>query len=233
MAREVEHRFQTAIQFGEALDSWARTGQSVTIPPEQRASHEAHAKAAGSLAREPVATVAIDAASLPRLSPVLGGVNVTAEAAPQQSNQSWATSQLDAAAGVPKATKSPTAAIAAVVVAVLAGGGFGAYKLLAGASAKTETQTLVAPASQEPKPAEPPQAPAPALDPPPAPPPVAAEVAAPRATPADTAPSATPPKVEPRTAPLVRAATRPPTPSKPPPPRPPTKAPGGTPDFGY
>jgi serine/threonine-protein kinase len=36
MARDVEHRFQTATQFAEAIDNWARTGVGVTIPPEHR-----------------------------------------------------------------------------------------------------------------------------------------------------------------------------------------------------
>jgi serine/threonine protein kinase len=36
MARDVEHRFQTATQFAEAIDNWARTGAGVTIPPEHR-----------------------------------------------------------------------------------------------------------------------------------------------------------------------------------------------------
>src|SRR4051812_5279581 len=34
MARDVEHRFQTATQFAEAIDTWARTGAAVTLPPE-------------------------------------------------------------------------------------------------------------------------------------------------------------------------------------------------------
>src|SRR5882762_3560848 len=36
MARDVENRFQTAPQFGEAIENWARTGQAVTVPPEHR-----------------------------------------------------------------------------------------------------------------------------------------------------------------------------------------------------
>ncbi|MET0592215.1 MAG: serine/threonine-protein kinase, partial [Polyangiaceae bacterium] len=46
MARELEHRFQSAQQFSDALDNWMRTGQPVTVPPEHRAAHQAAGGAA-------------------------------------------------------------------------------------------------------------------------------------------------------------------------------------------
>src|SRR6185503_11485218 len=99
MARELEHRFQSATQFAEALDNWARTGAPVTVPPEHRPAHQAAAAAA-----PPRAPAGPDmgAAATDQLAPLGAGsegLRLTATAAGKQSNQSWATSQHDAVPG--------------------------------------------------------------------------------------------------------------------------------------
>jgi serine/threonine-protein kinase len=231
MARELEHRFQTAQQFAEALDNWARTGQSVTVPPEHRPAHAAAAAAVEVPRAAPLPDLGAAATEQPPA--MAAGSDVmrqTGTAAGSKSNQSWATSQHDVAAGVPKSNKGPGVAIAAVVGLVVIGGGFGAYKFLGSGPAKTETTVIASPPSAA-KAAEPAVSAAPS--PSPAPPPVEAtaeakpaETAAPSAT-AAKAPVAAPP-------PVVRAGGRTPTPWRPTPP--PTKAPTkgpGTPDFGY
>jgi serine/threonine-protein kinase len=229
MARELEHRFQTAQQFAEALDNWARTGQAVTVPPEHRSAHQA---ATGS-APIPHAPAVPDVGAAPTEQPPPlgtgpGGLRLTGTAAAQQSNQSWATSQHDAVPGLPKSNKGPGLAIAAVVGIILIGGGVGAYKILLGGPSKTETTVIASP----PKAAEPAATAPPLTSPPPAPPPATAEATA-EAKPTETAPSATVAKPAPAPPPVVRAGGKP-APWRPPPPpsKPPTKGPG-TPDFGY
>ncbi|HMJ54903.1 MAG TPA: serine/threonine-protein kinase [Polyangiaceae bacterium] len=233
MARELEHRFQTAQQFGDALDSWARTGQAVTVPPEHRPAHQA---AAASVPR---------AAALPDLSgapteqpPPLAvgsdGLRLTSTATAKQSNQSWATSQHDAVPGVPTSNRGAGLAIAAVVGVIVIGGGFGAYKFLQSGPAKTETTVIASPPQKAAEPA----ATAPPLEsPPPAPLPAAEATAELKPTaeakPTDTAPSATAAKAAPTPPPVVRTWGKP-APPRPasPPSKPPSKSPG-TPDFGY
>jgi serine/threonine-protein kinase len=227
MARELEHRFQSATQFAEALDNWARTGQAVTIPPEHRAAHQAATGSAPMPKAAAVPEVAIAATEQP---PPLGsgGLKLTATSAGKQSNQSWATSQHDAVAGLPKSSKGGFA-IAAVIGLVVIGGGLGAYKFLLAGPSKNETTVI---ASPPPKAAEPTATPAALPTPPPAPPTATAEATA-EAKPTETAPSATAAKPAPAPPPIVRAGGRPPA-WRPAPPasKPPTKAPG-TPDFGY
>ena len=230
MARELEHRFQTAQQFADAIDNWVRTGQAVTVPPEHRSAHAAAAAAAPVPRAAPVPDLGAAATEQP--PPMTAGTDVmrqTGTTTGNKSNQSWATSQHDVADGVPTSSKGPVAAIAAVVSLVVIGGGFGAYKLLGSSAAKTETAVIAQPAA-------PAKAPEPAASAAPSPAPLPVEATA-EAKPAEApvasatagkAPAAAPP-------PVVRAGGRSPTPWRPPPPAP-TKAPSkgpGTPDFGY
>jgi eukaryotic-like serine/threonine-protein kinase len=230
MARELEHRFQTAQQFADALDNWARTGQPVTVPPEHRSAHQA-AAAAVPVPRAP-GVPDLGGAATEQPPPIGGaeGLRLTGTAVAKQSNQSWATSQHDAVPGVPT-SRGPGLAIAAVVGLVVIGGGFGAYKFLGG-PAKTETTVI---ASPPPKAAEPAATAAALPSPPPAPPPATAEPTA-EAKPAETAPSATAAtaaKAAPAPPPPVaRPSWKPPPRPATPPSKPPSKTPG-TPDFGY
>ena len=231
MARELEHRFQTAQQFADALDNWARTGQAVTVPPEHRSAHQA-AAAAAPVPRAPGLPDLGGAAT--EQPPPMGseGMRLTGTAIAKQSNQSWATSQHDAVPGLPTTNKGPGLAIAAVVGLIVIGGGFGAYKFLGG-PAKTETTVI---ASPPPKAAEPAATAANELSPPPPPPAATAEAPA-ETKPAETAPSATAAKPAPvAPPPVARPGTGwkpPPRPASPPPPsKPPSNTPG-TPDFGY
>jgi serine/threonine-protein kinase len=227
MARELEHRFQTAQQFADALDNWARTGQPVTVPPEHRSAHQAAAAAAPVPQAPRVPDMgAANTEQRPPLGASSAGLGLTGTSAGKQSNQSWATSQHDVVPGLPTSNKGPGIAIAAVVGLVVIGGGFGAYKFLS--PTKTETTVI---ASPPPKAAEP--AATPAATPAPTAPPATAEATA-EAKPTETAASATAAKAVPAPPPIVRAGGgRPaPRPAPPPPTKPPTKGPG-TPDFGY
>jgi serine/threonine-protein kinase len=226
MARELEHRFQTAQQFADALDNWARTGQAVTVPPEHR---PAHAAAAAASVPRAAAVPNLGAAATEPPPPVGAGSDVMRQTgtAAGKSNQSWATSQHDVAAGVPTSKKAPAFAIAAVVgLAVVGGGGFGIYKVLGSGSAKTETTVIAAQS-----PVKAPEPVASAGSPSPSPVEATAET-----KPADPpVPSATAAKSVPTPVPVVRAGGRP-VPQRPASPSSPSKPPSkgpGTPDFGY
>jgi hypothetical protein len=225
MARELEHRFQTAQQFADALDNWARTGQAVTVPPEHRSAHAA--ASANSVPRAAaVPNLGVAATEQPPAMGAVSDVMRQTGTAGGKSNQSWATSQRDVAAGVPTSNKGPAFAIAAAVgIVVLGGGGFGIYKVLGSGSTKTETTVI---AAQAPVKAPEPVASA-ALR---SPPPVEATAETKPAEPA--VPSATAAKPVPTPAPVVRAGGR--AVPRPASPAPPSKAPSkgpGTPDFGY
>jgi eukaryotic-like serine/threonine-protein kinase len=237
MARDVEHRFQSATQFAEAIDNWSRTGAAVTIPPEHR-----QASAGG-------APQGQGAPQFGASGQNLGGQNLGASAlgggmptgtsgpklaasaigVPKQSAQSWATSQpLDVAAGVPQKTSGSIVAVAIVgTLVVLGGGAFAGYKLLGGS--KTETTQAVITAAPEPPKAPAAEPPKPAV--PVAPPPAPAEVKAPE--PAASATPSAPAKPEARPAPPVAPVMKP-RPVAAPQAKPAAKpAKPGTPDFGY
>jgi serine/threonine-protein kinase len=245
MARDVENRFQTAMQFAEAIDNWARTGAAVTVPPEHR---QAGAPAPnfgasgqslggggpnlGSSAVKGTPMQGVPGANVP-------GFGASGVAVPKQSAQSWATSQPDVAAGVPRPSKGPAVAVAVIgALVVLGGGAFAGFKLV-GSSSKTETTQAVItaePAAPKAAAAEPPKA----VEPPPAP-----ETKPVEAKPNDTAPSAREvrPPVQPSSVPPQPKIVAAPVPPKarplqaPPPPKPagpaPKPAKQGTPDFGY
>jgi serine/threonine-protein kinase len=228
MAREVEHRFQTAAQFVEAIENWSRSGAAVTLPPE-------HRQAAGPGAPAPAlaygATASLGASA--HVTPGQGS------GIPKQSAQSWATSQPDvAAAGVPQKSKGPLVAIVAIAALVVVGGGaFAGYKLLGSGSSNATNQATVNP-PPEPAKAPPPE---PAKTVPPAePPPAPVEARGTDTKPAETAASAAAPQPKLDAHPAVPAAPMAkgrPTPA-PHPAAPAGKAPTkaaqpGTPDFGY
>ena len=236
MARDVEHRFQTATQFAEAVDNWARTGAAVTVPPEHRQPGATppvvHAATPNLGASGPsLGSSGLQGAAMP--GPGAPRLGASGHAVPKQSAQSWATSQPDVAEGVPRPSKGPVFAIAAIAALVVLGGGaFAGYKLMGG-GAKTETTQAVITATPEPPKAaaEPPKAAL--IDPPPAPPPASPEAKAPDAKANETAAStvAPPPKVDLRAAAPVRGRPPPPRPGPTPGPKPPAKP--GAPDFGY
>ena len=96
MAREVEHRFQTAVQFVEALDNWARSGLGVTIPPEHRRRRTRRAVARGA-GRSSHACAQRKRSESRAVQHALAS---SAMGVPKQSSQSWATSQHDAPVGI-------------------------------------------------------------------------------------------------------------------------------------
>jgi tRNA A-37 threonylcarbamoyl transferase component Bud32 len=232
MARDVEHRFQTALQFAEAIDTWARTGAPVTVPPEHRqAAAAAAAQGAQNLAAsaQNLGASAIKGAPMPSVDvPHFAASGVTV---PKQSAQSWATSQPDVAAGVPRASKGPVVAIAILgALLVLGGGAFAGFKLVGGSSKTETTQAVITAAATAPPKAPVADPPKPAAESPPA------ETKPSEAKPNDTAPSAAPaqPKIEPRAVAPIAPKSRPLAPPPAPRPGPAAKSPKqGTPDFGY
>jgi eukaryotic-like serine/threonine-protein kinase len=191
MARDLPSRFQSCDDFGEAIDKWMRVGMGATVPPEFRA-------ALGSVPEVPgqapvptnvaIGTTGTDQTMLSESGPLLPDMAIEAQNPPTAG--SWATSQPDEPAAIPKAPGG-VAAIAAVSVLVVALGGFAAYKLMA--KKDVSVTASVAPAavsvvSPPPKttPVLPVAAPATAA--------VAAPVPAPAAPPASAEPPAEAPK---------------------------------------
>jgi serine/threonine-protein kinase len=239
MARDVEHRFQTAVQFAEAIENWSRTGAPVTVPPEHRQPGMPGMPGAPMPGAPHAGTPNFGSSGLRGgVTPGPGGPAVSGSTGQihKQSAQSWATSQTDVAAGVPQKSKGGIVAVASIAALVVVGGGaFAGYKLMGSGSNAETTQAVVTPTPPPAKAAspEPPKAP---VDPPPPPP---AEPKAADAKPAETAASATPQPANPAPVAAVPAAKA--RPAAPPPPRPapqpakpPAKSQGpGAPDFGY
>jgi hypothetical protein len=170
------------------------------------------------------------------------GFDASGAAVPKQSAQSWATSQPDVAAGVPRPSKGPVVAVAVVgALVVLGGGAFAGFKLVGGSSKTETTQAVITaePAVPKAAAAESPKA----VEPPPAPP--APETKPVEAKPNDTAPSAgeVRPPIQPSAVPPQPKIVAAPVAPKarplqaPPAPKPGAPAPKpakqGTPDFGY
>lgn len=232
MTRDLTQRFQSAHEFIQAIDAWMKNGTAVSVPTV------ADAAAAGLL---PVASGRGPMSSQAHIGPATSG--------------NWASSQPDAAAGLPKKGRAGLfAALAAVAVVVMGGAAFGAYAVLGKkteskpeASAAVSSPPSLSAVGTEPKPelapsAASPDSPAPAAgeaepggpaaSPPASPNPVAS--AAPAASAAD------------KSSALVAGAGPKPVVAKPAPAKPTTTTtrpgagattakpkPGGAPDFGY
>jgi hypothetical protein len=210
MARDVNHRFQSARDFIKALDDWMARGTAVSVPP----------------AADAAAVGLVPATSAPQPA------RTTGPGAPTGGN--WATSQPGGDLVIPK--KRSTGLVAAVAVAglVLVGGGaFAAMKALG--SGESGASSASAPAAQSiaPPPALAPkeEAAKPLVQPEPA------EPAPPVSAAASGTPSAAPPIVAAQPArPAGRPASRPPfrPAAAKEPPKPGTARPRPTtPDFGY
>jgi serine/threonine-protein kinase len=220
MARDMEHRFQTANELIAALGNWLQSGAAVSVPP---------VAAANPL----VARVA--QVSQPLITPSLGTGIVTRGAT---TPDVWAQPQPAVEESIPK-SKSPMLILSALgAVAVLALG-FGAYRLLATSEAPPSAAASAV-VTSEPVVTATAVAPTPTVAPTPVVEPIITTVTSASATPLPEAPKAAgatkplaagkPPaggKPKP-----VATSTAKPTPEKPPPTKP-TKPAGGSVDFGY
>jgi serine/threonine-protein kinase len=117
MARDTALRFQSCAEFAHAIESWQSRGAPVTVPPEFSA--------------------ALGAQGIPVPQPVPIDLVAQAGAGPTQASAgqaipatqgSWATSQPNDPITIPR-TKTPVAVFGVAVAALVAGGGFAAYKL--------------------------------------------------------------------------------------------------------
>ncbi|HMR07921.1 MAG TPA: serine/threonine-protein kinase [Polyangiaceae bacterium] len=203
MARDVEHRFQSAQDFIAALDNWMQTGAAVTIPP----------------------AVGHDAPSDTQTT-----TNVVPAGASAASVAAWSSSQFDA---VPELKRGPrplllVAALGGLLI-LLAGGGLFAWRMVAAkrAAAVTDASATEAPLGSASAPVEASGA-APEPD---TPAEGATPVEAPSApTPPDPAkPVAAAPAPKPVVKPVTNQPASKPTPGPKPPPKPGPKPP----DFGY
>ncbi len=216
MARDVNHRFQSAAEFIGALDDWSSRGTAVSVPPPVDAA------TAGLVPQGRSAM-----ASAANLGHISGGGKTAGN---------WATSQPDGSP-VPGLGKksSPLVIFAGVALVALAGVTFAAIKVI-GKTDQPSTEVTAAPASSPP----------PVQAPPPAPPQVEPVVTSepapldvePPPTPAPSAkPSAAPVAAAPRapSRPVVHHRAPPPAkpPAKPTASPTPTKPTTSSPDFGY
>ncbi len=203
MARDVEHRFQSAQDFIAALDNWMQTGAAVTIPP----------------------AVGHDAPSDTQTT-----TNVVPAGASAASVAAWSSSQFDAVPGLKRGPR-PLLLVAALggLLILLAGGGLFAWRMVAAkrAAAVTDASATEAPLGSASAPAEASGA-APEPD---TPAEGATPVEAPSApTPPDPAkPVAAAPAPKPVVKPVTNQPASKPTPGPKPPPKPGPKPP----DFGY
>jgi serine/threonine-protein kinase len=212
MARDAEHRFQSAEDFIAALDNWVRTGAAVTIPPA--VGHDAPDETQ-------TATNVIPAAG----TPATGGASVSA----------WSSSQADAVPGLKKGP-SPVFLLALLggFVLVLAVGGLFAWRAIAAkraAALATDTSATEGPEGSTGAPlGDPPETPTGAPEP---------DSASESSAAAQTAPSGEAPE-QPATPKPVVGAPKPkptivaqPAPKPAPVPSPPPKPGPKPPDFGY
>jgi eukaryotic-like serine/threonine-protein kinase len=229
MARDLTQRFQSTEEFIRALDAWAHSGASVSVPPTGDAASAGLLP--GSQGRGPLGSQT----SIDRN----GGPGGTAAGVGTSGN--WASSQPDAVTtAVPKKSNGGLiAGLVAVGVLVMGGAAFGAYSVLGKkaepAAAESASPDRVAAAPAEAAKSEAAAPPLAATPPTPTP---AAEGTGSAAT------SAAPPTPSTDTKAAV-AAQRPAAPAKAAaakpggaaPAKPPSKAaapkPGGAPDFGY
>jgi serine/threonine-protein kinase len=135
MSRDVAHRFQSAEEFGEALERWAREGTPVTIPPA--VGHEAPGGTA-------VMPQVPEAAKVPAMmadpqAPQPGGASVSA----------WASSQAEAVPRRSGPNPALIAGAAGLALVLLAGGAIGVWRVVAAGKAQREAEAAAAQASAE------------------------------------------------------------------------------------
>jgi serine/threonine protein kinase len=226
MTRDLTQRFQTTVDFIQALDRWTQSGTAVTVPPA------ADAAAAG-----------LALAGSPGARPAMGSqANINAGAG---TSGNWASSQPHATpAGLPKKSNAGlVAALALVGVVVMGGAAFAAYSVL---SKKSEPAAAASASSQPSAPAAAPAELAAKVEL--APSPTVADAAPSAAPPAVSVTAAPPPAPTEASKPALAAApvrspqgAKPGTVSKAPaaikpagkPPAGASKPGTGTPDFGY
>jgi serine/threonine-protein kinase len=213
MARDLQQRFQTTVEFIQALDGWMQRGAAVSVPPA------ADAAAAG-------------------LLPVSGRTAMGSQAhinanGPTGTSGNWASSQHDAPLVPTKKNTGLIAALAIVGLLVTGGAAFGAYALLGKKAEPTAASAAPTPSSapaaaavkvEEPTPAPAPERAAPIAS-------AAPEPAAPAASVEKPAAVSPPPVARGKSAPPVaaRPAAAKPTGAKPTG----AKPAAGTPDLGY
>lgn len=112
MARDVNHRFQTAAEFADALELWMSTGSAVSLPPP--GSNPLIRLPSGTARTQPLPSPATPVQ--PPLAVAAGG---SAPPTPQTPG-SWAASATDDV--IPKQSALPLLAVAAVGLLVAAGG---------------------------------------------------------------------------------------------------------------
>jgi serine/threonine-protein kinase len=157
MSRDTAHRFQSADEFSQSLERWAREGTPVTIPPA--VGHEAPG-GTELMPQVPEPARVPTVAANPQAPPPGGG-----------SVSAWASSQTEA---VPKRSGLNPALIAGaagLVLVLVAGGAFGVWRVIVNGKAEREAAAAAAQASAEAAVVEAPETP------PAPPPPTAAETA--------------------------------------------------------
>jgi serine/threonine protein kinase len=230
MARDLAGRFQSCDDFGQAIEKWMRAGMGATVPPEFQAQLGEPAPGV-SVPGPPgvpggaAASHGTDQTVLSMQSPTMGSVAAVNAQNPATAG-SWATSQPEEAAAIPKSSAGGIAAVVAACVLVVGVGGFVTFKMLSNKNEPVQASVAPAAVSVVSPPAK--------TEPPPAPPPPTAapvESAAPPASagakpvaPADTAKKA-----------AAGGAVKAPAVAKQPPAakQPGKKAGGGAVDFGY
>jgi eukaryotic-like serine/threonine-protein kinase len=145
MARDVNHRFQSAAEFGAAIDAWLETGTAVTVPP---------AGAGDPLVAGPKRTALLnnvqEAPAAPGAFAGPAGLNMTPG---RGTAGNWATSQ--AGVMIPKKSAAPLVIAAVLGGLVLIGGaGIAAVALLRGGEGTSATAASAVP-PELPPPAEP------------------------------------------------------------------------------
>jgi eukaryotic-like serine/threonine-protein kinase len=234
MARDLPQRFQSCGDFQHAVEKWMKNGMGATVPPEFQAVLGSSPPVIPGAPAVGVAPIGSDQTVLSQAGSTLGSA---AEAIPLKNPStagSWATSQPDEPAAIPKSSSGGILAVVAASVLVVVLGGFVAYKIVAKKDTPVTASVAPAAVSVVSPPTAPPPAPPPAV-------PAAAASAVPVAT-AAAAPSAVPvATAAPGKKAAAVAAAKAPTAKQPAPAKQPTatgKAPaskggGAAVDFGY
>ena len=220
MARDMEHRFQTANDLIAALGNWLQSGAAVSVPPVAAAN--------------PLVPRAAQV-SQPLITPSLGtGIVARGATTPDV----WAQPQPAVEDSIPK-SKSPMLVLSAFGAAAVLALGFGAYRLLATSDAPPSAAASAV-VTSEPVVTATAVAPTPTVAPTPVVEPVITTVTSASASPLVEAPivagaakpsAAGKPPAGGKPKPGANVPTKP-APEKPPPTKP-TKPAGGPVDFGY